>query len=82
MSGKVFTLKTKSYDNYEKCEFIIISLGNKRLEKPASCPDKLYEIMKHCWKWNPDHRNGSYFDELPLKIPHLKIPVVILDENR
>ena len=57
-------------------------LGNKRLEKPASCPDKLYEIMKHCWKWNPDHRNGSYFDELPLKIPYLKIPVVMLDENR
>ena len=54
---------TKSYENYEKRKFIIISLGNKRLEKPASCPDKLYEIMKHCWKWNPDHRNGSYFDD-------------------
>ena len=54
-------------------------IGNKRLEKPASCPDKLYEIMKHCWKWNPDHRNGFYSEELPNKIPFSSI---MLSENR
>lgn len=35
----------------------------ERLEKPKHCPDKIYSVMKKCWKKEPDHRPTFQFLE-------------------
>ncbi|KAM4635293.1 tyrosine-protein kinase ABL1 isoform 2-T2 [Polymixia lowei] len=30
--------------------------NNYRMERPEGCPEKVYELMKACWKWNPAER--------------------------
>ncbi|XP_062845055.1 tyrosine-protein kinase ABL1 isoform X2 [Trichomycterus rosablanca] len=27
-----------------------------RMERPEGCPEKVYELMRACWKWNPAER--------------------------
>ncbi|XP_075041332.1 tyrosine-protein kinase ABL1 isoform X2 [Mixophyes fleayi] len=27
-----------------------------RMERPEGCPEKVYELMRACWKWNPPDR--------------------------
>ncbi|KAI1905040.1 hypothetical protein AGOR_G00011850 [Albula goreensis] len=27
-----------------------------RMDRPEGCPEKVYELMKACWKWNPAER--------------------------
>ncbi|XP_062929718.1 tyrosine-protein kinase ABL1 isoform X1 [Mobula hypostoma] len=27
-----------------------------RMERPEGCPEKVYELMRACWKWNPGDR--------------------------
>jgi len=53
---EVMTRAITPYATVDAIYIIEYLKSNKRLEKPSSCPDKLYDIMKHCWKWNPDHR--------------------------
>ncbi|XP_074653918.1 uncharacterized protein LOC141908035 isoform X3 [Tubulanus polymorphus] len=35
---------------------------NCRMERPEGCPEKLYELMRRCWKWNPVDRPS--FEEI------------------
>lgn len=27
-----------------------------RMERPEGCPEKVYELMRACWQWNPSDR--------------------------
>lgn len=27
-----------------------------RMERPEGCPEKVYELMRDCWRWNPSER--------------------------
>uniref|UniRef100_A0A672YJ78 Tyrosine-protein kinase n=1 Tax=Sphaeramia orbicularis TaxID=375764 RepID=A0A672YJ78_9TELE len=27
-----------------------------RMDRPEGCPEKVYELMRHCWRWNPSER--------------------------
>lgn len=27
-----------------------------RMERPEGCPEKVYELMRACWQWNPSER--------------------------
>ncbi|XP_005990692.1 tyrosine-protein kinase ABL1 isoform X2 [Latimeria chalumnae] len=29
-----------------------------RMERPEGCPEKVYELMRACWKWNPADRHS------------------------
>ncbi|XP_004074947.1 tyrosine-protein kinase ABL1 isoform X1 [Oryzias latipes] len=38
---------TQVYERLEK---------DYRMERPEGCPEKVYELMKACWRWNPAER--------------------------
>jgi serine/threonine protein kinase len=53
---EVFSLGRSPYPGIVNHETLQHISGGKRLKKPTLCPDKLYEIIGHCWQFLPDSR--------------------------
>lgn len=50
------TLAEQPYQGLANEQVLQFVIAQGTLERPAECPDLLYEIMDACWKWKPNHR--------------------------
>ncbi|KAL3879269.1 hypothetical protein ACJMK2_031571 [Sinanodonta woodiana] len=57
---EVFSGGTVPYKNKKLDEVAVyICIENKRLKKPRTCPDKVFNLICACWKQNTTNRGGK-----------------------
>ncbi|KNC73318.1 hypothetical protein SARC_14123, partial [Sphaeroforma arctica JP610] len=66
---EIFTDGAMPYREIKTHELMTILEGGFRLQKPASCPQAVYEIMLMCWEWDASSR--PTFAELVTKVEGL-----------
>lgn len=48
---EIFTGGIMPYDKMKNVEVVdYVCHSRQRLEKPASCPEKIYKVMLQCWQ--------------------------------
>ncbi|XP_056624168.1 tyrosine-protein kinase SRK2 [Triplophysa dalaica] len=63
---EIVTYGDEPYSGQDKQTCILGIKRGKRMERPAGCPEALYDIMLQCWKTNPAER--PTFTELQEKL--------------
>ncbi|XP_055592392.1 tyrosine-protein kinase Shark isoform X2 [Uranotaenia lowii] len=53
---EMFSLGAPPYHDMKGVDVIKLIENNQRLAQPDLCPDKVFEIMKSCWNYNPKAR--------------------------
>lgn len=53
---EMFSLGAPPYHDMKGVDVIKLIEDNQRLAQPDLCPDKVFEIMKSCWNYNPKNR--------------------------
>jgi hypothetical protein len=54
--SNVFCLQIAPYVLMSNEDVIQFVIKGGRLDKPAKCPDELYQLMLRCWNANPEQR--------------------------
>ncbi|XP_028663564.2 tyrosine-protein kinase STYK1 [Erpetoichthys calabaricus] len=50
---EMMTLGSPPYPDLQPTEVLSNLLGGYRMKRPEHCGGALYDIMKHCWMWDP-----------------------------
>jgi hypothetical protein len=53
---EMFSFAEKPYGDLSNAEVIQYVLQGSILSQPQKCPDEIYELMKQCWKMDPNDR--------------------------
>lgn len=53
---EMFSMGAPPYHDMKGVDVIKLIEDNQRLSQPDLCPDKVFEIMKSCWNYNPKNR--------------------------
>ena len=53
---EVLTLGQLPYPTRSNQDVLNFVRFGGRLDKPDSCPDEMYELLRSCWRDNPDER--------------------------
>ena len=53
---EVFSYGSDPYPALANIEVLTFLLNGKRLEKPESAPDEVYDLMLHCWREEASER--------------------------
>ncbi|XP_045433713.1 ephrin type-A receptor 1 isoform X3 [Pipistrellus kuhlii] len=66
---EVLSFGDKPYGELSNQEVMKSIEDGYRLPPPVDCPAALYELMKNCWAYNPDHR--PHFHQLKTQLERL-----------
>ncbi|XP_070532461.1 tyrosine-protein kinase ABL1-like isoform X2 [Ptychodera flava] len=53
---EIATYGMSPYPGVELTQVYEMLENGYRMEKPDGCPDKVYKLMKKCWRWDPTER--------------------------
>ncbi|XP_053669806.1 tyrosine-protein kinase Shark [Anopheles nili] len=53
---EMFSYGAPPYHDLKGVDVIDLIEANQRLSQPDACPDKVFEVMRNCWQYNPKQR--------------------------
>uniref|UniRef100_A0A182J4E7 Tyrosine-protein kinase n=1 Tax=Anopheles atroparvus TaxID=41427 RepID=A0A182J4E7_ANOAO len=53
---EMFSYGASPYADLMGADMIAMIESGKRLAQPEACPDKVFEVMRNCWQYNPKQR--------------------------